>query len=185
MPVFPLPIELKKAVSAGNAHWLHIGDMHILISYETPVAFERGPAQFMTNRKFSRTTSRHLSTCCRGWKRIDHELMLTQISENLLVIIRQLKGGYDIVHESHKWNDVILDIIQLLAQINDQDWSDVEKLKAAVVDVQVAAVAAMLSLTGIREDAKILFPTTKRGTLVKAMFDMAARGELKGEPAPR
>lgn len=178
--MFPLPIELTVSHGEANAYWLHIGDMRILISYATVVAFERGPAQYVSNQRFTKTTSRHTNKLCRGWPRLAHDALLEALSENLLVIIKQLKGNYDIVHESHRWNDVISEIIQMIGQITEQDWSDVEKLKEAVVGVHTAAIAAMLLLTGVRENAKALFPMTERGTLIKALADMAARGELKG-----
>lgn len=183
--MYPLTVELKASNQETNVRWLYIGDMRILFSYETAVAFERGAVQMASAKRFSKTTSRQLNKLCKGWRRLAHDLLLEMISDNLLVIIKELKGSYDIVHESRRWNDVLLDIIKLMGQVTDQDWTDVEKLKEAVSGVQAASIAAMLSLTGTKENAKVLFPMTERGTLVKALADLAARGELKAEPAPR
>lgn len=180
----PLTIELVPIEREANARWLHIGDMRILISYATPVAFERGSVQHASGKRFSKTTGRHVNRLCKGWHRVTHDVLLEMISDNLLVIIKELKGNYDIVHESRRWNGVLADILDLIEQITDQDWTDVEKLKEAVAGVQAAALSAMIALTGVKMEAKVLFPMTKRGTLVKALADMAARGELKPDPAP-
>lgn len=179
----PLALELRKIDGEPSAHWLHIGDMRVLISYETPVAFSRQAVCYRTSRRFSRTTSRCINKLCDGWPVADHDQLMQLISDNLLVIIKYLKGDYDIVHESYRWNDVLTTILDRLSMIGDQSWTDVAGLKEAVSELRVTAIAAMLDLAGPKVDPGVLLPQTERGRLVKLLADRVRRGEPNGCPS--
>ena len=178
-----IPIALKQADREPNAHWCFIGDMRILFSYETPVAFERGSVRCVSKMRVTKTTRRQLSRLCAKWPAQEHDELLRLIADNLLVIIKDLKGGYDIVHESRQYNTILTDLVDMLGALDDQDWDDVGRLKQAVDQVHSAALAAMLNLTGTRGDPKVLFSTTSSGILLKALVDRVAAGKLVPNPA--
>ena len=111
--------------------------------------------------------------------------MLQMLSDNLLAVLKDLKGSYDIVQESYRWNEVLGKLLELLGQILDQSWQDAGKLKEAVRGVHAAVIATMLKLTGPKRAPKPLFANTERGTLVGALADIIAQGELEADPSPR
>ena len=49
-----------------NMTELHVGDVVILFSYETPVAARIGGRYYVTSKKYSATTSRHISKWVGG-----------------------------------------------------------------------------------------------------------------------
>ncbi len=50
----------------ANMTELEIGDKTILFSYQTPVAYYEHGSYYVTNKKWSRTTSRHVNAWVNG-----------------------------------------------------------------------------------------------------------------------
>lgn len=55
-----------KDIGSNQTEIIFNDGTHVLFSYETPVAVSTVDGMFVTEKKFSRTTSKHINKWCKG-----------------------------------------------------------------------------------------------------------------------
>jgi len=117
---------------ARNARWVRIGDMDILFSYKTPVAFERGDVQ--ARRKFiTHSTSCHLSAAgANGWPVKDSVEFARELESQLFAELNGWPDSCDFFSSQGIASRVIFDVIRWLREIDSVDWRRPTKLQEAV-----------------------------------------------------
>lgn len=117
---------------ARNTRWVQIGDMAILFSYQTPVAFERGAVK--ARREFiSHATSCHLSSANAGdWPIKDGVEFEQELESQLFAELNGWPDSCDFLSSQGIGSRVIFDLIKWLREIDSVDWRRPTKLREVV-----------------------------------------------------
>ena len=76
---------MKLTLIKANMTELEIGDKRILFSYHTPVAYTEKGHYYITNKKWSNTTTRHINQWVPGDPKVrPHTIGFTTVSQQLL-----------------------------------------------------------------------------------------------------
>jgi len=131
-PLFPVPPPVTVKLR-GTKTEITIGGMTVYCSYNTPIAFKRGKIEKRVAGVLSATMLHHLSTL--GVKRFDlleASEFSAQLAGNLKAALRNLSDGYDIVHESKYYADVITKTLTQLDYVIGLEWDSVASMREAL-----------------------------------------------------
>jgi hypothetical protein len=137
---------------------VEIGDMWILFSYSTPVAFARTNGRGTQVARYRRepissTTGRHFSHACAvKWPQLDEPEFMSELGANMAAALQDIAKDYDVVGAARGHRDLLFEMLKLLGSIAQVEWTDAKALNEAVGLARMEMFGRVAELRG--EDGK-------------------------------